>query len=128
MELDEGQLRSVPEGGVLFTLPNGISILRRTKHEPINLAGLSPAQVKLRTDKTNGSKFLRGTGLARIVEITREILEENGVQPGHANGRYAKMCYSPVGISNGRRVKAVRVVTACGSTQAHAYPEDKRRV
>jgi hypothetical protein len=129
MEPDESQLRAVPEAGVLSILPNGIAIVRRRKHEPISLEGLSRDEIVRRTNKQSGSKFLPGTSLARIVEITREILEESNVQPGDQDGgHYAKIYDEPIGISNGRQVRAARVRTRDGCRRAHAYPEDERRV
>jgi len=70
MELDEGLLRAVPDGCVLYTLPNGIKIVRRKKHEPIDAANLSRQDLERLTGKENGAKFLPGTTLARIVEMT----------------------------------------------------------
>jgi hypothetical protein len=128
MELEERRLRSVGDGRVLHTLPNGIHILRRKKHEPIDLAGWSQEKVVNRTGKVMGSKFLPGTTLQRIVALAAEIIQENGVQPGTPDGRYAKIYGEPVGISQGRKVRAVRVVTSCHSTEAHAYPEDEQRL
>lgn len=127
MELDEGQLRSVPDAGILCRLPNGIGVIRMRKHEPIDMTGLSPAEVEVRTNKASGSKFRPGTTLTRIVEITQEILDENGAQPGTPSGSYDKMYDESVGISRGRTVSAVRVRTCSNGTLAHAYPVDERR-
>lgn len=127
MELEESQLRRVPDGGVLYTLANGIQILRRKKHEPIHLEGLTEAEQRRRTSKREGSKFLPGTTLRDIVKMTCDILIENGAEPG-ANTGYNKVYEHPIGISRGRAVTAVRVVRSNNGKIAHAYPEDERRL
>ena len=127
MEPDESQLRVVRDGRILHTLPNGIQIQRRMKHEPIRLEGLSKREIRRRTDKKHGSKFLPETTLRRIVEITREILEENEAVVG-TNQCYDKVYEEAVGISNGRRVRGVRVRRSNQGRLAHAYPEDEKRL
>ena len=125
MELDEGQLRSVPDGGPLHVLPNGIQIIRRKKHEPIDLEGLDRDELARRTGKLEGSKFLPGTSLGRIVEMTCEILLENGAQVG-SNEAYNRVHRDTIGISRGRRVRGLRVRRSGNGKVAHAYPEDER--
>jgi hypothetical protein len=122
MARSNADLRAVPEGGVLFTLPNGIRILRRRKHEPVtNLLGLSRAALTRLTGKMNGSKFLPGTTLDRIVEMTTEVLLENQAAPG-SNTSYNKVFAEPIGISAGRLVRALRIQRSWNGTVAHGYP------
>jgi hypothetical protein len=127
MELDERKLARVPDGGVLHTTASGINILRRKKHEPIVSDDMPPEELAHRTDKKNGAKFLPGTTLSRIVEMTCEILEENEAALG-SNLGYTKVYGEPVGISRGRRVRAVKVVRSTNGAYAHAYPEDEDRI
>jgi len=127
MELDERQLARVPDGGVLHTMASGINILRRKKHEPIVLADLTREEIAWRTDKNNGSKFLPGTSLSRIVEMTCEILMENKAVSGTKDG-YTKAYDKVVGVSRGEAVRAVKVVRSNNGAYAHAYPEDEDRI
>ena len=122
MERSDADLRAVPEGGVLRTLPNGIRIIRRRKHEPgANLLELSRGALARLTDKVNGSKFLPRTTLARIVEMTAEVLLENQAAPG-SNTSYNKVFAEPIGISAGRLVRALRIQRCWNGTVAHGYP------
>ncbi len=127
MELDEGKLRSVRDGGILHTLESGIQIQRRLKHERIDLDGLTQEEIVRRTDKKNGAKFLPGTTLSRIVAMTCEVLEQNNAALG-SNAGYTKVYEKAVGVSRGRRVCAVKVVRSTNGTYAHAYPEDEERL
>ena len=119
MDLDEKQLRIVPKGGTLYTLDNGIRIVRRPKHEPIDVDGLDAARLKWKTDKNNGSKFLKGISLKRIVEMTEEVLRENRAVP-EVRSAYNKVYAVPIGISEGKKVRAIRVDV--GGGWAHGYP------
>jgi hypothetical protein len=124
MHLDEAQLRAVPDGGVLYTLPNGIQIIRRKKHEGHGLGNLSRAEIEWQTNKMNGAKFLPEIDLRRIVEMTAEALLENGAELG-ANTPYNKLYRTPIGISKGEPVRVLRVRRAGNGRFAHAYPEDE---
>ncbi len=125
MQLDEKRLRSVPDAGVLHTLDSGIGIVRRHKHEPIDARGMSRSELQRKTCKENGSKFLAGTSLGRVVELTALILEENGAVPGD-NAGYNRVFDEPIGISNGRPVRGLRVERSSRGTLAHAFPVDER--
>jgi hypothetical protein len=119
MQLDEGQLRRVPYGGDLYRLPSGIVISRQRKHEPIDIAGLSVEDLKRKTSKEKGSKFLPGTTLSQIVEMTATVLEDEGATKGLKTA-YNIVYDKPIGISRGKRVKGMRVVVS--GRYAHAYP------
>ena len=123
MELDEVQLREVPNAGVLHELSNGIQIIRRRKHEPIDLPRREK-ELARQTNKCNGSKFLPETTLTRIVEMTSEVLLENRAEIG-SNDCYNKVYDEPIGISAGRRVKGLRVCRSNRGRYAHAYPQDE---
>lgn len=128
MELEEGHLRSIPDGGVLHELPNGIRIVRRRKHEPkpIEVNGLSGADLVRRTDRRAGSKFLPETSLSDIVKMTCEVLIENGAIVG-TNIGYNKTYEHPIGYSKGRPVKGLHVTRSNSGKLAHAYPIDERQ-
>lgn len=127
MELDDGLLRAVPDGCVLYTLPNGIRIVRRKKHEPIDLANLSKKDLERLTNNKNGAKFLQGTTLARIVEMATEVLQKNQAQVGK-NTEYNTVYEKPIGISRGRRVRGLRVVRSQEGRIAHGFPEEEDRL
>ena len=127
MELDVGLLLAVPVGCVLYTLPNGIKIVRRKKHEPIDTANLSKQDLERQTGKENGAKFLPGTTLARIVEMTAEILQKNQAQVGK-NTEYNIVYEKPIGISRGRLVRRLRVVRSQEGKIAHGFPEEEDRL
>ena len=127
MDLDEGQLRAVPDGCVLHTLPSGIAIVRRKKHEPIDTMNLSRQELERLTGKEEGAKFLPGTTLARIVEMTIQVLQEKQAQVGE-NTEYNTVYDQPIGISRGRRVRGLRVVRSQGGRIAHGFPEEEERL
>jgi hypothetical protein len=127
MELDEGKLRKVQDSDILHTLESGIQIQRRKKHEPIGFDDMTQEEIDRRTDKKNGAKFLPGTTLSRIVEMTCEILMENKAVLGSKDG-YTKVYDQAVGVSRGRRVRAVKVVRSNDGLYAHAFPEDEDRI
>ena len=108
-------------------MPNGIKILRRKKHEPIDMAQLTKGEQERQTDKRNGSKFLPETSLKRIVEMTCQVLIEKGAEVG-ANIPYNKVFDHPIGYSNGCPVKGLRVSRSNKGRLAHAYPVDERRL
>src|SRR5438876_8789180 len=63
------ELNRVADGGVLKTLPSGLQIIRRKKHEWWEgLNGLPAKKLKLRTGKVWGSKFLQFWTLESLVE------------------------------------------------------------
>jgi len=116
-------LARVPDGGRLLRLPNGIVIVRRRKHEPVDLRGKSKTEIERLTGKVNGAKFLPQIDLECIVRMTREVLIEKDVHPGAA-GRYTKGYGRPIGISRGRHVKGLCVVVS--GRYAHAFPIDEK--
>jgi len=125
--LDEAKLRTVPDGECLYSMPNGIEIVRRRKHEPIDLSRSSPEEVERRTGKIMGSKFLLGTTLKRIVEMTVDVLSENGAQIGD-NTEYNTVYERTIGISRGKPVRGFRVLRCCNGKLAHGFPEDEIRL
>jgi hypothetical protein len=117
MDLDESKLRAVPDAGVLYTLPNGISIVWMKKHEPKE--GV--------TDKKWGSKFFAGTTLKAIVEMTAKVLIDNRAQPG-TTCVYNVVFEEPIGVSMGKRVRGLRVTFCLNGTLAHAYPVNENEL
>jgi hypothetical protein len=112
-------LYAVPDGQTLVTLATGIEIVRRRKHEPINIDGLDMEQLALHTGKKSGSKFLPGTTLAHIVRYTEEVLAENRATL-YSSGTYTKTFTDDIGISGGIRVRTIQVLF--DGHYAHAFP------
>jgi hypothetical protein len=112
-------LYAVPDGQTLVKLATGIEVVRRRKHEPIQIDGLDEKQLESLTGKKSGSKFLPGTTLEQIVEYTEEILSENSAALG-TSGAYTKMYADYVGIVDGERVKTIKVLF--DGRYAHAFP------
>ena len=123
MQLDESQLRSVGEARTLYRLGNGIEIVRRKKHEPLDSEDLTRDVLERKTESRSGSKFLRGTTLKQIVEMTAELLLANRARVG-SNKAYNRVYPQPIGISRGEKVRAFRVELK--GRWAHGYPVDER--
>ena len=115
----------MPDGGLLCTLRNGIAIQRRKKHEPLtNMDTIPRDALKGLTDKRRGSKFLTGTSLKDIVEMTVQVLLENDAEPG-CNTSFSKVFDKPIGIYRGVPVHGLRVRRSNRGRLAHAIPEDE---
>jgi hypothetical protein len=127
MDLDEEALRAVPDGGTLLRLPNGIEIVRRLKHEPIEMEGPAREELADRTNKFNGSKFLPGTTLREIVGMTAEVLRENGAGIG-SNAGYNTVYDKPIGIADGKQVRGLRVLRSGNGRYAHAFPANEEEL
>lgn len=112
-------LYAVPDGQTLVILANGIEIVRRRKHEPINLEDLDQQQLISRTAKKSGSKFLPGTRLEQIVSYTATILTENNAALS-TSGTYTRTFAHQVGVANGVRVRTIAVLF--DGRYAHAFP------
>jgi hypothetical protein len=119
MQLDESQLRGVHDGGELCKLPSGIIITRRRKHEPIKIEGLNKEDLERLTSKEKGSKFLPGTTLRQIVEMTARVLQDKGATKD-LKTTYNVVHDRPVGISRGKWVRGMCVVLK--GRYAHAFP------
>ena len=124
MELDAAILRATPDGCTLVTLPSGIEIIRRKKHEPIMLEGLSAAEIAKRTDKRNGAKFLPGTTLRQIVEMTAQVLEQNQARPD-SNTSYVGRLPQPIGLCCGHPTSCIRVLRSNRGRLAHGHPVEE---
>jgi hypothetical protein len=112
-------LYAVPDGRTLVILATGIEVVRRRKHEPINIDGLDQKQLESRTAKKNGSKFLPATTLEQIVSYTEEILTENKAVL-NTSGTYIKTFANDVGIAGGIRVRTITVLF--DGRYAHSFP------
>jgi hypothetical protein len=122
MDLNERDLRAVPNSGTLVELPNGIRIVRRRKHESLESRGIKTRDLAAETSARKGSKFLASLTLKRIVEMTAEVLEEQGAVRD-ARAVYNRVYGEPIGVSKGKKVRKLRVELNGGC--AHAYPIDE---
>ena len=117
--MSTNDLYAVPDGQTLVVLATGVEIVRRRKHEPINLDGLDQQQLAARTAKKSGSKFLPGTRLEQIVRYTEAILTENNAVL-NTSGIYTKTFADHVGVASGVRVRTIAVLF--DGRYAHAFP------
>jgi hypothetical protein len=78
-------------------------------------------EVRLRTDKANGRKFLPGWDADRIADWTLRLVEARGwtVRPGRAE-RAAERLAEPAGIVEGEPVHTILVIF--DGRYAHAFP------
>lgn len=112
--------RGVSEGSHLKVLANGLIVIRRKKHEPIDLEGLPIEKIVARTSKVSGSKFASHRDLASYVNwIEARTLElgwtwQTGAAPVDTPFEEA------VGISRGKKVYTIRLVK--DGRYLHAYP------
>lgn len=118
----EQRYRRIQEPGPLEILPNGLEIIRRRKHEPIEFDGLSRQQMKFLTDKVHGSKFAGNWLLVDYVDWVAHAIGVLGWTPatgpadhGFAEGRI-------VGICKGEPVHTIRIVS--DGRNVHAYPAE----
>ncbi len=68
-------LRKVRNREPLKRLDSGMEITRATKHEPIDIAHLSPVELRQQTDDRHGSKFLTDWTLERLVQWLEAQIE-----------------------------------------------------
>lgn len=97
-----------------MTLENGLVLVRRRKHEPIDFE--SADDLAKQTDKRSGSKFLPDWTLQAYVEW---LAEEARRLPREPQSRTIVMDRA-VGYSNGRKVDKIRIVS--DGHYVHAYP------
>ena len=114
-------LAGIPDGGTLQVLKSGLEVVRRTKHEPVDFAKLSRAELERRTDKRDGSKFLADWNLDRLVDWIENAAGELGwvaqpFEPDKHDFRFEV----PVGYFRGKKVHTIRIVK--DGRCIHAYP------
>ncbi|MGD0770216.1 MAG: hypothetical protein ABSB42_18695 [Tepidisphaeraceae bacterium] len=113
-------LRSVLDGLPLKVLAGGLVIVRRKKHEPIDLAGLTAEKIVERTSKRSGSKFTARWDLMRyanwIEARTGELHWTAKTGPVAMDTPFDEV----VGISRGKEVYTIRLVS--DGRHLHAYP------
>jgi hypothetical protein len=120
-------LSRVPDGGVLRTLPTGLEIIRRKKHEwSDSLRKLSPKKLKQRTGKVWGSKFLDFWTLESLVDrIESEVTEAHWTMASQDPNPLDVVDVHEIGLANGIRVRTIRIV--CDGRYVHAYPIEDRQ-
>lgn len=118
----EGELNRVPDGEALRVLGNGLTILRRRKHEySPQLDDASPERVRELTGKVWGSKFTRDWPLDSLVSWIEERIGQAGweLQPGHRQTMEVRLD-GVVGLVAGDPVHTIRIVS--DGSYVHAYP------
>lgn len=120
--MPQSELSRIPDGGVLRTLPSGLQIVRRRKHEWFSgLVSMDAATLRDRTGKKWGSKFasqwtlevLTGWIEARVNEANWTIDAQN---PEPLDTPFP----AAIGLANGVPVRTIRIV--CDGRYIHAYP------
>jgi len=112
-------LAGIPDGGTLRTTASGLEIIRRRKHEPIDLEGLPRAEQRRMTDKRFGSKFSPHWSLARLTDwIAREIETREWTQ-GSVQTVDVEF-EQPVGVVTGRSTSTIRIMS--DGRYVHAFP------
>ena len=112
--------RGVRDGAQLKALANGLIVVRRKKHEAIDLSGLAAMELVKRSSKVSGSKFAADWNLKRCVDW----IEKQTVELGWTSESGAKTedvsFEEAVGISRGKKVYTIRLVS--DGRHVHAYP------
>ena len=118
----EENLSAIPDGGTLRRIEGDLEIIRRRKHEPIDLESLNPQQLIAKTGRIHGSKFTSAWGLEQLVNWTEQVVVEAGWrrQPGQKREMLHQFD-KPVGVSEGEVVYTIKVVNPDG-IYIHAYP------
>lgn len=112
-------LAGVPDAGILKKLESGLEIIRRRKHEPIELSKLTRDDLIRLTGKRFGSKFLPDWTIVRLTAWTAEVVESHGWKTG-AMQQLEVVLPESVGIVNGERVSTIRII--CDGRHVHAFP------
>jgi hypothetical protein len=112
--------RNAPDGSQLKALTGGLIIVRRMKHESIDLNGLKPEQILHRTSKRSGSKFAPNWDLKHYVNWIETMVLKLGwtVKTGPIE-QDTKFNHA-VGIYRGRKMYTIRL--ASDGRYLHAYP------
>ena len=113
-------LHSRADGETLRKLPSGVEIVRRRKHEPIDASSLSRTKLEKVTRKEPGSKFVKAWNLQRVVDFTARQVELEGWTKGTESANVVVCMKEIVGIAEGKRVRAIKIV--CYNGYVHAYP------
>jgi hypothetical protein len=109
------------DGGTLMTLPSGLQIVRRRKHEPVDFAELDYPDLVRLSDPRHGSKFLDDWGLERLTQWIAAEVRAAGWRLEPAVSRTMERRFkSPVGVCEGKKVYTIRIV--CDGRYVHAYP------
>ena len=116
-----------PNGAVLRTTRAGLQLIRRRKHEPIGFRDLSQEELRYRTSKVWGSKFLQEWTLETYLDRLERRLQElpwSSDSPLPRRGRHRFREDKPVGFVEGLLVHTIEVVW--DGLQVHAYPVEDR--
>jgi hypothetical protein len=118
----EERYRGVRDGEALEVLANGLVLIRRKKHEPISLTGLTRQEIVEATSKRSGSKFLDDWTLTRYVQwLRRQIDLLDWTQD---TGPTTTVVHFDVQIGISRGIYARKVRLRSDGRYVHAYPEE----
>ncbi len=115
-------LRRVSDGHPLKILANGLVIIRRKKHEPIDMTGLSRQDIVDWTSKRSGSKFSSDWTLVRCVQWIEDQVTALGWTPETGPVTTTVVFEQTVGISAGKNACTIRLRS--DGRYVHAYPEE----
>lgn len=112
-------LAGISDGGTLRRLPTGLEIVRRQKHEPINLVTLPRSERVRLTGKRFGSKFLSEWGLERLTDWIASEVESRGWTDGVSQQADVRFD-GPVGVASGEPASTIRIMS--DGRYVHAFP------
>ncbi|HSI35288.1 MAG: hypothetical protein ACAI43_21235 [Phycisphaerae bacterium] len=120
--MSDTDLNRVPDGGTLRVLASGLEIVRRKKHEWSNhLTRLTPEELKRKTNKVWGSKFLAFWTLEALVDrIEREVTTARWSDSAQEPSPLDIVDVHEIGLASGESVHTIRIV--CDGRYIHAYP------
>jgi hypothetical protein len=112
-------LGGIPDGGTLRRLASGLEIVRRRKHEPIDLDSIAQRERERLTDKRFGSKFLADWNLVQLTDWITEEVESRGWAMGAS--QLADVHFDdPVGVVSGEPGLTIRIIS--DGRYVHAFP------
>lgn len=121
--MPENSPYSKRDGETIRVLPSGLEIVRRRKHEPIDLASLPVEDLTRLTGKAFGSKFAASWNVERVVELIVERVATEGWSTETGRATAVVHMKETVGHSNGKAVTAIRIVS--DGRYVHAYPVEE---
>jgi hypothetical protein len=111
---------SVGDGGTIRVLAPGLEIVRRMKHEPMDLSKYSEKQRKKLTDKIRGSKFNSWWTTERVADFIAGQAQANGWSATTGPFRLVINLRAMVGVAEGVQVASIRIDS--DGRYLHAYP------
>lgn len=114
-------LDAVADGETLVRLPSGIELIRRQKHEPRAVEGLTRDELRVLTNKENGSKFAAGWTLDYYVDWMGTLLAAvEWTFPPNLKFRIRIPLQREIGIADGQPSHTIEIVAR--GRYVHGYP------